>query len=664
VTHLIPVQANSMIYIATTPPNASAAHPAFKQRSISNLTAVQPSTITILGVPHAKELAYTGYKDNIDMFISATNRQQKLRTDAPGAILNFNRPTLSIPMPVIDYIPMQQLSSDQIEKLLQKFKEMDPIKKVIGKTTHIYLSNPDPSIALRLVQSSIPNTIPSPDKLTPRDFLAVSFLKQIASEFLATQTYPAWRSDEDRRDDEEILEQVDLQLLISSVKRVSLGAPDAKRIRPHNPDEDDEEMDQDDEEVPLEAVEINWANLRESVLVAKPSPLPHTFNIGGPSDVPKSHGLAFPYFDRMLIPDAHTLRNIVSTFFLRCLGDSREDQRANFRLIRASLEVIPRHRFGAELVHLFIGIRLSIETQTRLFVVVVSGDYAGFVLLGARFSVYIDSLWYDSKAPEDLEEDIATMSSHSFAVSRLCTIMSDLELKDDEGKSSGKKEQLLPDAVRSGHDLWDVLQSRVIPEKVHGDIQDQLRLVSFSRSYKEITPANIRWAIDMMSSKAKEPIPRDIPLHVPSALTQLDDRVLQVLCVFGPDSFSFQNMSGSKFALTPLSKTKDPNEDMNESGKGKVMPVIIVAVKGVLTAAADMRKTMKDRSITMDLKERAQRNRCIVFKGQQRDLVYSKLRELTDFLITPQGDRSDKGKKRQVDVGNVPATADDLLDLF
>jgi len=122
-----------MIYIATTPPNASAAHPAFKQRSISNLTAVQPSTITILGVPHAKELAYTGYKDNIDMFISATNRQQKLRTDAPGAILNFNRPTLSIPMPVIDYIPMQQLSSDQIEKLLQKFKEMDPIKKVIAK---------------------------------------------------------------------------------------------------------------------------------------------------------------------------------------------------------------------------------------------------------------------------------------------------------------------------------------------------------------------------------------------------------------------------------------------------------------------------------------------------------------------------------------------------
>jgi len=558
---------------------------------------------------------------------------------------------------------MQALTADQVEKLLLKFKDMDPVKKVIGKTTHIYLTNPSPSIAFRLVQSSIPNTIPSSDKLTPRDFLAFSFLQQIASEFLATQTYPAWRTEEDRRDDEDILSQLDLQLLIHSVKRVSLGEPSAKRIRSHDPDGDEDMSHSDDDEVPLEAVEINWASLRESVLVAKPSPLPFQFNVGGPSDVPKSSGLAFPYFDRMLIPDSHTLRNIVSTFFLRCFGDSREDQRVNFRLIRASLEVIPRHRFGAELVHLFIGIKLAIETQTRLFVVIVSGDYAGFVLLGARFSVYIDSLWYDAKGPDELAADISTMSSHSFAVSRLTSILSDLELKDDSGKSTGKKEQLSPDSFRTGHDLWDVLRSRVIPEKVHEDIQDQLRLISFSRSYKEITPANIRWAIDMMTSKAKDPLPRDIPLHVPSALTQLDDRVLLVLCTFGPDSFSFQNMSGSKFALTPLSRSKDPNEDMNESGKGKVMPVVIVAVKGVLTAAADMRKTMKDKAITMDLKERAQRNRCIVFKGQQRDLVYSKLRELSDFVSSPQ-DNGDKGKRRQIDVGNVPATADDLLDLF
>lgn len=653
-----------MIYIATTPPNANASHPSFKQRSISNLTAVQPCTISILGVAHQKELAYTGYKDNIDIFISATNRQHRLNTDAEGCVLRISDKGLPINVPAIDYIPKHKLTNDQLDNLMEKLKDMDPAKLVIGKTTHIILSKPLFEASAKLIISSIENTVPTPDRLTPRDLLAVGFLRQIATDFLATQTYPAWRTEDDRRDDSEILQQQDYQLLIEKIDQITIDIPPRKKARTTLGDdvgESGSDMEDDTQET---RQDITWASLRESVLTAKPSPLPYSFNVGGPSEVPMSSGIAFPYFDRMLIPDATTLRNIVSTYFLRCLGDSREEQRRVFRMIRSSLEVIPRHRFGAELVHLFIGIKLALETQTRLFVIYVSNDYAGFCLLGARFSVYVDTTWHEAKSPEELQKDVAKMSSHSFAVTRLAEILSELSLKNDSGKSSGKLASLTSDSFRTGHDLWNALSSRVIPADDHDEIYENLRLVSFSRSYKEINPQNIRWAIDMMTVDASKAIPEDVPLHVPCALTQMDDRVLKVLCTFGPDSFSFQNMSGSSFAITPASRSKDPNEEMDEGGKRKILPVMIVAQKGVLTCAVDMRKTMKDKKVTMDLRERAQRNRCIVFKGAQRDLVYSKLRELAEFDPKAGKEDSGKGKGRAFDIGPDISDANALLNLF
>jgi hypothetical protein len=654
-----------MIYIATTPPNASAAHPSFKQRSITNLTAVQPNTISILGVPHSKELAYSGYRDNIDIFIAATNRFTRLRTDIPGALLLFTQIGLSIHLPPIDYIPSQKLSNDQADALCHKLKDMEPSKMVIGKTLHIILNRPKYELAMRLIQSSIENVVPAPDRLTPRDLLAVGLLRQIITEFLATQTYPAWRNNTDRREDKDILEQMDFQLFIQKVSKVTLHEPSKKKARIESDQDDDDESQNDMQAEDIEErQDITWDTLRESVIVAKPSPIPYSFNVGGPAEVPNLPGLAFPYFDRMLIPDAQTLRNIVSTFFLRCLGDTRDEQRQMFRTIRSSLEAIPRHRFGAELVHIFLGIKLAIETQTRLFLVYVSADYAGFCLLGAQFSVLIDNVWSEAQSPEELKKDIAKMSSHTHAVSRLSDLLSDCTLKDDTGKSSGTIEKLDPDMFRTGHDLWKAVQSRIIPSETHDEIYENIRLVSFSRSYKEINPANIRWAIDMVTTKANEPIPEDVPLHVPCAITQMDDRVLKVLCCFGPDSFSFVNMSGSSFALTPSSRSKDPNEELDEGGKRKILPVVIVAVKGVLTAASDLRKVMKDKKITMDLRERAQRNRCIVFKGQQRDLVYSKLRELADFDAKASKDDSGKGKGRDTGHGSAPTTADALLSLF
>jgi len=61
------------IYTATKVSSAKQVHALFKQRGIETHTHAPLSALHIHGVTHEKELAYDGYRSNIDVFIAATN---------------------------------------------------------------------------------------------------------------------------------------------------------------------------------------------------------------------------------------------------------------------------------------------------------------------------------------------------------------------------------------------------------------------------------------------------------------------------------------------------------------------------------------------------------------------------------------------------------------
>lgn len=656
-----------MIYIAS-PSTGNQTHPSFKQRGILDLMPVRPSNISIQGIAHQKEIAYSMYKDNIDVFIAATNRQMKLNTNVQGAKLKFDRNPLKKCTLPVDYISKTKLSSDQVDSLMRKMESMKPKKEIVGNTTHIVLAEPDPVFAERLLNTSLDFTRPSTDRLTPESFMAFSFLNAIAAEFLATQTYPAWKSEADRGDQETEESVMDLEN-IQRLKRtavVSRENPDAKKARTT---EDDEAMATDavvDEEPSEERYDyqLNYGSLHEAVLVAKPSPLPATFNIGGPADVPYLPGLVFPYFDRMLQTDNIILRDIVTRYFLRNLGDSRKEIVTMFQAIKRGLSDITRTKLGAEFMHIMIGIKLALDTQTRLFVVVVAGEYAGFVLLGARFSVLIDTTWYEPESAQELQEQISQLSSHNAALSVLCLKMSSMAIRGNKSNEKLEPIAIQPSSVSNGHDLWHALEVRIVPDDDVDVLTEALRNISFTRHFRKISPENIAWALDMIVKTPNVPLPAEDPLYVPACFNRFKDRTLQVLCCFGPDSFSLINMAGVSYPITPLSRQKDPNEEYDGSNKEKNLPNIIVAVKGVVTCAQDMNKVLKDKAITMNVKERAQHNRCHVFKDKSRDLIYGKLREIIDVAPIASSSKGSVLGKRVRDGGDKVQTADDVLALF
>jgi len=114
---------------------------------------------------------------------------------------------------------------------------------------------------------------------------------------------------------------------------------------------DDEEMEEevqsDDEEA--------FATLEDTVLFAKPSTLPASINIGGPTQVPNLPEIVFPYFEGMIVSDKTTIRSITSSRFLRLFGENTNDIKAAYSKFRREIDSFSSTRVGLFFAHILFG---------------------------------------------------------------------------------------------------------------------------------------------------------------------------------------------------------------------------------------------------------------------------------------------------------------------
>lgn len=611
---------------------------------------------------------------NVDIFIASTLRGHRMSTNVQGAVIPILPADQTIPLvcPPLCIIPRHAFTPDVEAQFMVKVGLQLPEKKKQGATTIYLLHKPDMISASKYITASVDRVAPNPSYVTPQGFMAIAYCRALLTGFLRTQTYPAWKDIGDAHTELEIQGKLDLEVQIRGLKRVIVGETTRqKRVKTLTEDGEEFTVDaeDDDEDAHMEeyveqafSTEVEWESIKESVLVAKPSPLPLSYNVGAPAEVPYMPGICFPYFDRMMISDNTTMRHIVLQRSLRNMGDSRDEQRKVFKQVKIGLEQIGRLAVGQVLTHLLIGMNLAIETQSRMFVVYVSSEYAGFVLLGAGFSVLIDDVWHEVKDADELQTDVLALSSHQYAVSKVAGILSKLVVEESARVDKKKSiEEIKPEALTSGQKLWEEMEKRTFTEDAQEQMTEVIGMIGFSRSYKPINLENIMWALEMIVVKPTEPLPKDLPLYVPPTYGEYGDRVLKVLCCFGPDSFSLVNASGTKYSITPFTTKVDPNDALNESGKGKVLPFIPVSVKSVQTAKVDMYAFLKRREIQVDFKERAIPNRCILFKGDSRDKLYAKMREVCSHKSIEDA-AAKIGKKRNVE--GIPKDSAGVLDLF
>lgn len=649
------------IYLAASSPNPATTHAYFKQRGIVGLTHGALNQLGIHGRPFLREVAYDGYFRNIDVFLCATNRKCKIPTFQEDAEVDMSRIPRLIPFetPSLIYLPIKSFSPDQEASFLHKIRECEPIKEVKGNTTTYILTKPDIRKAM-VYQNTSKDGVIAPDNVwNPQMFASFAFLVSIITEFLRTNTYPAFISPTNRGEFDGGAVLMDLgdvndmpQLQENEIlKRMRMSDTTVR-------EEGEEEVE--DAIMENNACEMSFTTMRRAVLFAKPSPVPLAFNLGSPSEVPKLPGRVFPYFDRMTIPDNQTIRNIISSFFIRNMGHTRQEQAATFKLFRLGWEKVSKTRQGGVVSHMLVGIRLALETQTRMFVVYKADQYAGFVLLGSMWSVTVDNRLYEWEDAEAVQAEVAKMSSHEYAVRKICEALSTCAVIVAGHEGSAK--DVVPDDVKSAKQMWDRIQERKIEGEAEATIKSVLGMVSYTRSYRDISANSLCWLFKEVNHQSDHPVDDSTPLFLAPTFSLYGDHLFQLLCTFGPDAPSLYNASGASFVI-PRASEGDPNNVLDGRGK-KALAVLLVAIKSVQVAYQDLRKVLKDRTIRMDMAERAGKNRNVVVGFEYRDQVYEELRACLNAQEGVGAKRTgtpiENPKAKRVEIN----TADDLLDLF
>lgn len=652
-----------------------------KQRSpihfeLNGLKNQAPSAVhglNIYGKASIRELAYDGYRANIDAFIFATlsgKRQATcLEAFGPVEVQDFFLP---LSKPGFAFCPMKATEVEKMERLAKKIDAGAEVRQPKKQQAYILSPNPPKDIQLLHQLAKIQSIIFSPPAgyAPPGAFVTIMFLETMIGGFLRTNTYPAFTTNplkanwELRHSDQEgtTHDLVDNERDEGDRKRGREEYSNSVQRKKWKRNQEDMMVDEEivaDWESPDDPDTDSYTVCTgiDQVFMAKPSPFPAGTNIMSFAELPELPGLAFPYFEGMVLPDFSTLKSCVVNHFFRCLSSSMNLCKQKVKEMKSDLNSISLTEYGKALSHICLGIRLSTETQTRLSIIMEGSVYNGFVLLGEGFSVFDGSSWHDPESSEDLRKSVSFMDASEKAITDLLKLFDDLKVADTTNVPVAWGRDSFSDLEFLSEQLGKISFKIEQEEKVKASANELLRKINFRRGrpFIRIEPSSIHGAVVALTSDTE--VPLSYPLFIPSFATDLSSKTFRVLSKFGPDAISFWNESkGDKYSLEVEEKEEGKGKKRAKSVEAvpECPPEIVVQVKPLSRCIGDWKTVVENRAIKMDLKERARDFRCHTLKAEgSRQDVWKALLEVGKIA-------GPEKKKKKVSV--VSKDAEDVFD--
>lgn len=395
-------------------------------------------------------------------------------------------------------------------------------------------------------------------------------------------------------------------------------------------------------------------NLKEAIVNAKPAPFYPTINFGPVASVPSAPGLVFPYFFQMITPDYQIIPDIMREYFLQTFGQNRGEVISGFQRWAQYSKTWVDSPMGLEMGHIFYGIKLALQSQSRVYFIREHGRYLGFCLLGEGFSIVAQGTEFLPNTPEAVRDQLSKISFHDNALAEICTILSLCKLENNKRKS------VKPKDIVNNQTLYRECRLRQVSNDEKESIMKLANDLSFPERYHRPTVENIVGALKIYVDNAGQH-PRGSPMYIGSGLLFETEETFLALSVFGPTAPSFFTVGGEKKDIPPPGKP-DPLSSIDSTTKKQVLPVVPYTMKSIKTAMTDLYKVYKDRAIFVLPRERAGPSRTTQYTGKARDQMWNGLR---DTIGTREIDASEKKKdpaadKKDVGKGKEVAYVDDV----
>jgi hypothetical protein len=349
--------------------------------------------------------------------------------------------------------------------------------------------------------------------------------------------------------------------------------------------------------------------------VAKPSPIPASYNFGGPEAVPFKDGLLFPYFPGMLIPDFRQFKEDVIALFFDNIPDhgSRFDAWKRFR---TTIPSFVETEEGQCVQHIISGLKLALHAQARPFLLFDKSTYLGYVLLGSHFTVTKDGTCHKPLEASVLREELSKIQSVKQTIREIIQCLGKLRIDTE--------------TLEDDTDVLFVQNVAKCLEQVNeksDDGADKETIAELSRlmgnwvstfQYTKISPKNILDTFRLLTDNPHAPkfetrVEYFIP---PKGWKDVGKDEYMYLARHGSSSISLRNAKGDEYRLNPLTSSYKLKEKPKKGEEGSKEPqrYVFCYEKPTGKCYADWLVMLQKGSIRQDGRERAAPQRATVIR--------------------------------------------------
>lgn len=382
--------------------------------------------------------------------------------------------------------------------------------------------------------------------------------------------------------------------------------------------EEDGDVDMEDVSTIVDPVVGGSITTESTSGIAKPSPLPASFNFGPPESVPYKDGLYFPYFHGLIIPDIRTLREDIIALFFDCIPKGK-DRRDAWKDFRGSLPSLVETDAGQVLQHLIKGLTLALNSQARLYVLMDGSDYLGYVLLGSHFFVVMNGTTHVPMEASLLRDELSKIQSVTSTIRDIVATLEKLNVEVPEMTSED------PQFVFKIGECLAKVNENAEDEEMKEQVAELSRLVGNWVStfrYVKISPKSVIDTFRLLTGHPDAPtLDNPFTYYIPpKGWKNVGNLGYAILARHGPSSVSLRNAKGDEYRLNPLTQAFDLRPKVKKSDEGSAEAIknpqryVFCYEKPVGVAYNDWLEVKKKGSIKQDGKERAAPHRATVIR--------------------------------------------------
>lgn len=311
------------------------------------------------------------------------------------------------------------------------------------------------------------------------------------------------------------------------------------------------------------------------------------------SFVNQAAGLVFPYFSGMTLPDKRYAYGVFSKLFVKSLSTDATKAAMLLSKIRTGFASMAFTAAGRSISHAYLGIHLSMTSQSEIRFLVEKGQYQGFTLQGEHLRLVYRNKVILPMSVELMIKECRNISPFEDVVDELVKLVKTAKTSDGKEKYKVSKDDFI--TSRRFVNLFRTLKLGDFPEDFKTNLSTLMTKMYYSDKFEIPSQKMIIDFLSYVATGAEEHI-AGYPAYISNSYYEATDRIHIGLGIFGDRAPSLNYGSKKDMSLTiPADLTAtDPLVTVNPDTKKKPLHFLPFAIVPVRQAADQWETLFKD----------------------------------------------------------------------